>query len=480
MSHTLNSQIHPAITTKKSRKLRFNEYMYIGDNNPERVIRQRTIGSVSGDRVQFRAQPSVPNLLLSAKAWIKWSFRITKRKDDGVPGSPVNFEQTTSLAPPSNGDVILMKPFFSMANSTKSVRLSINGKGITYNEPRYWQKYIGQLWCPEADINKYFSTAGGVFPSSNGAYATIGPFVDADNGSDGDVNFDISADRTFLEYGDAVATFADARINLFEPLYVGCFNWGYDIKERLSPKYWGTKMSNLIPYVRDIDYLVTLDNIAANTLYYHYGQTNGPGFEELTLSADDVRAELVLQWVKPKDMSIAYEAPYPNIHGIGTTQLDLVNAMEIPDQVKLQSWYVDHREYNMDDGDTINDNTSASLNIPVINLYQVPSYILMFATRDKDSPEYLCQAVSISDNALGNDDLSLDINSLETNLELTSIEININADQRVINDRFSSKELYNILLKNSKKDFPYDFTKFCGGQQRRASYPGHFCVLFTL
>ncbi len=479
MNNIPESQLHPALIDKQSRKLKFGQYTYIGDENPERIYRQRTAGNVSGNRISFRTHPPVPNLLLSSKAWIKYSFSLSKFKDD----APVVAEdyQATDNTAPTQGDVILTKPFMAVANATTEAFLSINGKGITYSEPRYFQKYMGQLFCPNEDIKKYFSTCGGPFPSSSGAYDDEAPRIDIANGADGDEEFDAAADLTFEQYATSTGANNIAVINFYEPIYIGPFNWGYDMKERLPDNFWGKKMSNLIPYVRDLEYRITVDKLAANCFYYHYGQTSGPGNEEVFLTDSGMQsAELVLQWIKPKDLEIIYEKPYPNTFGIGTTMLDSNSkTVSIPEEVRLQSWYHQHKVFNVNDGAVAPDGLNFTVDIPVINMYQVPSYILMFATVDKDDNDYTATAATFSDNTALNPGTSFDSNSIETNPAIRSMNIDINSDKQVISDRYNSRELYNITLKNAKKDYPHDFAKYLGGLNRRANYPGNTCVLLS-
>lgn len=480
MNNIPRSQIHPALMAEKSRKLNFNEYIYIGDENPERVYRQAVAGQVSGNQITFRAHPPVPNLLLSAKAWVKYTFSITKFKSVPIIPATINFEETDANIP-TNGDVILTKPFMAIANSTRELKIGINGKAVVYNEPRYFQKYIGQLFCPEDDIKKYFSTCGGPYPSNSGAYEPDEPRVDINNGSSGDEGFDMSADLTFEQYAFSTGASPQAEINFYEPLYGGPFNWGFDIKERLPDKFWGKKMSDLIPYVRDLDISITVRKLAENCFYYQYGQTSGAGNERLFLQDIGMEsAELILQWVKPKDLEISYEKPYPNIHGIATTMLDSNSKiLSIPEEVKLQSWNLRHHVFDVNNGEVLLHQANTTLNIPVINMYQVPSYVLMFATTDKDDVNYQCVSATFSDSAGVNSGTSFDTTSIETNPSIRELTININNDSGVINNRYETRELYNITLKNAKKDYPYDFAKYLGSRSRRANYPGNMCVLFS-
>lgn len=475
MNSIPESQIFPPNISTKSKKLEYNDYVFIGDDNPERIYRQRTTGKTSGVRLSFRTQPPIPNLLLSSKAYIKYTFTLTKLKDE-FPAVPENFEITFDGV--TNGDVILTKPFMAIANATTEASLSINGKGITYRDPRYWQKYMGQLFCPEEDIKKYFSTCGGSFPENSGAYEETLPFIDIPNGSSGDNGFDAAADQTFEQYVNAVGAVSNTQINFYEPLYIGPFNWGFDIKDRLPKHFWGAKMSNLIPYVRDINYEIVVNKLAANCFYYHYGQTS-VGFEPVFLvSSEFSNAELVLQWIKPKDLKIEYEKPFSNIHGIGSTMYNYTS-MTIPSEVKLQSWNLNHKTYPVNSGNILNDGAAAVVTIPVENTYQIPSYILMFATTDKDNENYQAFAATFSDNIGANPGTSFDVTSLEANPVMTALSIDINTDKDTINNRYDSRELYNITLKNSKKDYPYDFAKYLGGRQRRANYPGQMCVLLS-
>jgi len=475
----LASQLREPSFVKNDKKIRFNEYDFIADNFPEQVLTQRTVGKVGPTTASFRTQPSMPNMLLLSKVYIKWKYTITKTRNAVVPvGEDFGFKDASV---PTEGENIPLKPFMAMANATTSIRLSINGHGITYRDPRYWQKYIGQLFCPNEALEKYYTTAGGLFSLNRGAYNIINGTADIPNGSDGDPNLDLSADLTFEMYAPEAGTDDTATIDFFEPLYVGPFNWAHDIKDKLPQNYWGRKMSNLIPYVRDLHYEVQFDKLAANCFHYLYGVSNAGLFEEVELVSNGlVSAEMVLQWIKPHNLQILHQPTFPNIHNIVSTQQDFEsNNPSIPDEVKLQCWNLDHRQFLVNNGAILVSGDTTTVNVPSFNTYSVPTFILMFATRDKDDVNYQAISVLRSDNNGANAAQSAEINSLEANCNLDEINIQINADKDRISVRFDNRELYNITLKNAKKDYPYDLAKYIGGFQRQADYPGQMCVLFT-
>ena len=149
-------------------------------------------------------------------------------------------------------------------------------------------------------------------------------------------------------------------------------------------------------------------------------------------------------------------------------------------------------QHNQFDLGVVNNGTTVSTVQNNIYTDQQPTYILYYASVDKDSESYSCTAINNDFTGIGGDSsaISVDVNSVETCMhpnvinETTSsvvIRSNTLGGDDLFNGRYSVEELYRITLKNSISDFPYNYSKFRGltaAQTLQATYPSRYYFLF--
>ena len=195
-------------------------------------------------------------------------------------------------------------------------------------------------------------------------------------------------------------------------------------------------------------------DIAANSLIYAYGRqqnANANVANTRTCRLQDINitsAELVLFWIKPQDNLL----------------------LTMPQTVKIQSWQYEHNQFDLG---VVNNGATISTEQNNVYTDQQPTYMLYYASVDKDGPSYSCTA--INSDFLGNggtsSQSSVDVNSIETCMhptiinETTSsvvIRSNTLGGDDLFDARYSIEELYRITLKNSISDFPYNDSKFRG------------------
>lgn len=438
------------------------EYWTLDDKWPEYRFVQRIPSSTrTPTQLSFSAKSVDPNLFLRSKAVLKLQVSIQNEELDEKDLSFV-------INDPINADsVIYKKPGTLIANSMTNISLQINNIKVELRQPRYWQKYTTNQHAGKEIIENYFSTSGSSFPDWTGA-------TDVNSGYPSETSLDnarIIGDRGINEAADAVfqdtglVPGAQSIIPYTETLNIGCFNYLDDIDSKdIKNKSWYGKMTKLIPYVKQLRLDIALDDIAANSLVYLYSRRTiaivpQPRVSRLTI-ADIVSAELVIEWVKPRREKL----------------------ISLPPKVKIQSFFVDHREFAMNDGNVISDGNSSSVDIQNLVLHQVPSYIIIYATVDKDSPNYQCISITSSRDIAGLDKgVSEDNNSMESNLQLVDgtfqLRTNSMGGDTVISTEYSNRELYRITKKNSIKDSPWSFRQWTGGDSRESIYPPNTVVI---
>ena len=108
----------------------------------------------------------------------------------------------------------------------------------------------------------------------------------------------------------------------------------------------------------------------------------------------------------------------------------------------------------------------------------MPSLILLHAKRDLDNADYVCEAMSASSDFFGTDPAATgsfnNVNgnsivngthSLDTFLEIISMNVLVGDRPNVVSVTFTQRELYELTLKNTKyMDFSLDFTQWKGPQ----------------
>lgn len=428
-------------------------YFTLNDPHPEYVHTQRIQATITGvNKVTFNTQTVDPNLFLRSRAHLKVSVltqreRVEEINLDFIDNEPFNID-----------DLIYKKPGLVLANAMTNAKLRLNNITIDMKDPRYYQRYITAQHCGKTINNNYLSTSGSVYINNVGV-------IDTTNGHsiqfrDTDQQQMIAVDDAFVDITrvpDAQTTF-----NYKELLNIGCFNFMHDKKGEIYSRSHYRKMTDLIPYIRQIGLEIDFQDISANSLMYLYARRGAGGIPaDKLVRLRDVQitfAELVLEWVRPRKEKI----------------------LTLPPRVKIQSWNIDKHVFdlgNVDNTDTIS---------PVIQniiIHQVPTYMYIYATVDKDDVQnYNCVSVASSEDNIGtNLTTSANNNSQESNMTLEdnslTLRVNVLGGNDVITQDYNNRELYRITTKNSIKDTPYGYAKWQGGFGRYANYSSQCYII---
>lgn len=433
------------LVTDTSQKQKFHEYAFVPNINPLWTQYQRIPGVNSGNAMSFRAERPNPLMMLSAKAYIKWTVRFQRFDNDVAVNFPAGVQQT----------MLYRKPYMLMANSTSNVRMSINGYSINYSRPTDWMKYIGQMNSTNDQLEKYFSTCGAPFTDALGSYddqfrlrrVANATQMNADNGIEVGQNAAFKDVRATLGANTLSITY-------LEPVQYGIFNPYYDLKDELSHESWFARMSDTIPYVRQIALDFDLENLAANQLIFPYS-LSAAGIVDLRDQPGLTTGELVLQWVMPRD-------PPP-----------------IPRLVSLPSWQVERRSFQVNGGAVVNENALSQFNGDIQHFHTIPDYVLIFATHDKEQADYSCRArVTDTDgNGAGQAAANGNVGSEETNMAFENMQLSIEINNTIVDTRWSDQELYNVTAKNCC-EMPFGYRAWVGGRSHYASCPSRAFVLF--
>lgn len=440
-------------------------YATISEKFPRYVQVQRTPGIISGKNVTFNAHRFTPNFLLKAKAYIKWNLQIRRQRFDGVAGL---VDEDYNVF-----DVIQTKPWDVISNSTSNISIRYNSDGITYQEPKSWSKYIGLRNAGRTNTDKYFSTQGGSFPDYNGVYNLQGQpqevFVAGNEqfifGST-DSRLKDSIDQSFDNYRDSAdAGSPVATFEYIQHLNGALFNPFADVKDSIYKGSVYRKMTDLIPYVKEVEVKVSLENYSANSLQFLYGAVSAGGvnFGPIELLDDAIlSAQLYLVWVHPK--------------------LEVESAM-LP-SMRFQSWYMDHRAFPI--AGTINPIQTARADLQNLVIHQIPSAITCYTTVSKESTSYVCRSVAFDARNGGtfpatDAGISPEINASESNMKITNFvfRINLMGGDDVLDANYSSQELYKFTTKNSHHDYPFNYQKWSGGSYQLTDQPGQSYVLLA-
>lgn len=445
----IRGTIFPSVADQAGKK-----YWYFDDPYPQYVQVQRTLATIGSDKIRFRVNTFDPNTFLRSKAYIKVIVNIQKQERNPV-GGAVNASNYVVQ------DKIYKKEGLVLQNSCTNATLRINSHTMNYGDLRYITQKLNMSFAGKKINDNYLSTSGGAYEVLNGTYDEFG---DVSAGRTGDDGRETSYAETFrdINVGATNSTF-----NFTEALSFGPFNHLADYGSgEIAKNSWNLRQSPLIPYVRELELTMQFKDIAANALIYAYGRNNNGGNDRecQLVDVNIVSAELTLIWVKPRD--------------------ELLSIMPIG--VRIQSWMHDHRQFPL--GLVVN---GANVVSSEDNIYtqQVPSYLLYYASVDKDSASYVCRAVNTdSDNAGADAVISVDVNSVETGMHLLSVgtgasfilRSNTLGGDDILDNRYNSKELYRLTLKNSTSDFLLGETKFRGlvaANHQIATYPSRFYIL---
>jgi len=410
-----------------------NNIYSLYDHYPEYLQVQRTPANISGNTVSFQTYTPNPNLFLSSESYIKIQVRINKRLEQIATGNITN--STIRVE-----DVSLMKTGNILSNSMDNFECRINGNSLIYNNPKYYKKYTDIQIYGKKYLETEASTSGSAFLDNTGELNFNGTiYTDQGTTKGFDTGFAKSSDA-FLNQSVEVAPLGTILLDIVEPINFALF------QQKSSNMRKKHKLSELIPYVKQIGINFSLSKYGANmcTPYYGYYGAGAiaPNHQYRIFFEDDgiISAELVLKWVKPRK--------------------ELVS---LPDQVKLRSFNYDHRKYNILPNPVVND-TSTTFNLQNLYTYQVPSQLLLFATVDKDSDSFQANFLRNQTDIAASEISFPNSNAFESNLIINSLNIrtNVNGGDTVIDNNYNQRELYNITVRNSNEDFPWSYDKFQG------------------
>lgn len=439
-----------------SRKETFRHYSFVPEINPKFVQYQRIQGRVNGGMISFKAMRPLPNSILSAKAYIKWTVTVERNQDDGAGAiAPANFPTEIDET------ALYRKPFMVMANSTASARVLLNGYGLDYQRPTDWYKYLAQMFLTESQLKKNFSTCGAPFPDYLGSYDDQFLVVNISGESEpnADDNIQFGLNQAFRDYDVARNASSLATFTYLEPVGYGPFNPFYDIKKDLPASSWFSQMSDTIPYVHQLELEITLEKIAANNFMFPYSLGVLAETTVLLDRPELTTGELVLQWICPR------------------------TPPAIPPMISLPSWQVDARSFKVfgdpNDADRVADDTTAQFNGDIIHYHTVPDYIMIFATHDKTADEYFCRArVTDTDGAgAGQNAADGEEGSQENNMSFDAFQLTVDVNNTLVNTLWNEQELYNVTAKNCH-EIPFGFGGWQGGSMQFAQIPGNAFVLF--
>ncbi len=422
-------------------------YFTLSDPWPEYVHTQRVQAIITGvNKISFNTQTVDPNLFLRSRAYLKVSV-LTQRSDIDEKDNSFIEDEEFQL-----GDLIYKKPGMVLANAMTNMKLRINNTAIDMKDPRYYQRYITAQHCGKQINNNYLSTSGSVYLDNAGVVDAASGRTITFRSSDSELR--IAIDDAFIDIGQIVDP--QTTFNYMELLNIGCFNFMHDKKGEIYSRSHYRKMTDLVPYIRQIGLEIDFDDISANSLMFLYARRGtGGGAQPRLVRLQDVEitsAELVLQWVRPRKEKI----------------------LTMPPAVKIQSWNIDKHIFNLGNVDF---DDCVTNQISQLIIHQVPTYMYIYATVDKDDKNsYQCISVASAEDEIGtNLGRSPDLNSQESNLVLVdntlTIRVNVLGGDDVITQSYNNRELYRITMKNSIKDAPFGFAKWLGGNGRYASYP---------
>lgn len=435
-------------TTRLAPELSIREYVASLDINASNVYYQ-TIRSnnVSTNGVQWSiTSPNKRSVLLS-HAVVQYQPTFTRIRDDGVNLQPWE----------GSSDQVSFKPVLPFTNAMTSQTISVNGNSLTLSQPRRFSELVSRMCVGQAESHACYESGWWDSQGGNAANNRQGHNFYAANIDEGLRQNEYSTKRKFLDSlaGNVALVTLDGvqggALDYQEPLMVPPFN-AYAKVQSGMPDYMPWKwQSSVIPNIDRLEIEIQFaggdDTIAAACLNYRWAQNNAnDSNRRFRMTA--LAANLLLAW---------YELP-------ATTS--------IPRSVTLQTWNL--REFQTNVGVVANSQPTLSIQTDLIQLRSVPSLILLHARRNQDQPDYLCQAMSADSDFFGNNPQGSFSNvdgtpaananhSLDTFLEIISMNVLVGDRPNVISTTFTQRELYDLTLKNSKYlDFSLDFTTWKG------------------
>ena len=428
--------------------------------------------------ITFNAPQVAQNLFLCADAYIKVKLRVRRYKIDNV----------TDIASVEGENWWLdrtpMKPGMVIANSLTNASIRLNQHTISYKDLRYVQKNINVQSFGKEFIETRLSTSGAKYwdnvgqlsftgECSNNVSDFLSPLVVEDYSTNLGVDngYSSSCDKWNSFPGEATAdplTVGTRIIEIVEPLGIGPF------KPRNQEGYGNSVyhgLSDLIPYVNQVGVKLVLENYTANMVepYFMNIARFAPENPYRAVYLDDgiVSAELVLKWVRPREELI----------------------LQIPKQLYIPSWQVDHREFRLNNNPedlggysrlTSNSGDQQQLLIPgfpnsqntfsIENIHtrQIPSQVMLWATVDKDDTEsYMASPINVWNTPLSVLLLSTEQNNqtaFESNCAFLELNVRTNAlgGTDIWDESYNEDEQYKYTTEACHPDFPWSNNKWNG------------------
>lgn len=417
------------------------------NKNGNNIFYQRvTSRNASETNIQFTvSSPNKRNYLL-ATAWVNYRFRLEKRTSSvaGVIGAAEGY----GLSNPKCS----WKPVLPVANGMSSITCQINGNSLTYSQPRHFTEGLSMLNVSRAEARKYYE--GCAYPSSlGGRYDRAAPASEVSAAEvDHDMleNFYNWNNQLLRNKNDPAARFFEdvdnnLVIEITEPLICSPFNpYGMLPRKLGGDGYnqynWFNNMSKNIPNIDRLEISIQFNKLVQSMFFTQYLKriANGGQVSSLQFSANNpVSADLLLYWV---------ETPV---------------STEIPRNIDLNTFTV--REFQNNITATNDVLTTTNTQSDLIQLNSIPDLFMIHIERDKDDPLYQQLAMSTDDDGVGGNVVLANAgrNTWDSYAQIETLRVNLGDRPDVISGTFSSRELYNLTLKNSK-EFPYTYNQWRG------------------
>ena len=411
-----------------SPEMDIRQYVASLDLNPDNVFYQRVRSnnvSTSGAQWQITS-PNKRSLLLNYAA-VDWGFQVTKTD---TAGTAQNFT--------SSNDQLSMKEVFPFSNAMTSQTVSVNGNSLTVSQPKRFMEPLARMCVSRQE--SYSCYESGWWNSSAGTQVTLDfpaqtSLTSPDEGqanNEATLKGKMSVDGG-IDTGGAMnlnlAGLNNRTVSVQEPLLCPPFNPFGKVTSGL-PGYLPWKwMSPVIPNIDrlEIDLQFSPDTLSPGALYYRYSED--AAIREISINTANFQAHLLLYW---------YEIP---------------STMSIPRQIRLQTWNM--REFiDAVPGSPLADGTVVQVTGNLLQLRSVPTLITIHARKDNDNAVgYRARNMFRDDDAAGTGATVNDgINSLDSFMEIVDLTVILGDRPNVISPTFTSRELYQLTLKNSKYD----------------------------
>lgn len=422
-------------------ELSIRQYVASLNLNSDNVFYQRVkSNNVTTAGAQFQiTSPNKRSLLLSYVA-VDWQPTLTRTRGDAVPivGADQNFD--------TSADQISFKPLMPFSNAMTSQTVSINGNSLTMSQPRRFQELMCRMAVTTEESrscyeSQWYRCAGGNYLSSRAGNSSLAEYTDEGllqneswlktkllkaNGVNAGAAVTIGGGNSF-------------KISYQEPLLVPPFNPFAKVGRNMPSYLPYGKMSPVIPNIDRFELSITFnpEKLAAGLLYYRYAHADTNN-EVKSIRISALAADLLLYW---------YEVP---------------TDVQIPRSVDLQSWNLREFQSPVNGGAAMPNGANATVQTltDLIQLRSVPSYIILHCRRRQDAISYGAWSMISDDNLLGTGNAGSGTDagvpqantnhSLDSFLEIVSLDIVLGDRPNVISTQFTQRELYYLTVKNCK------------------------------